>query len=204
MPYKNFRWPLPHPRSSTLLWLALLTPVVLASTGVVPVARFERERIAITVRSDSIVVDGLYIYHNPLPLPWTQGLSVPFAVSEAQMPPATVHAALVDPVTGDELRELPVRWMLGVPRLEVPLPAAGYAHVRVRFSQRATAEIATYLLTTTAPWGRPLERGEYLLYPEGVHVQASNYVLKNGAVGKSFMREKFQPDQDWTFRWRTL
>ena len=197
------RWFLPLPPSSTLLWLALLTPVMLGSSGVIPVARFERERIAITVRSNSIGVDGLYVYRNPLPLPWTQGLAVPFAQSAAQMPPAMVDAALVDPATGDELRELPVRWIFGVPRLDVPLPPGGYAHVRVRFTQMATSGIATYLLTTTAPWGRPLEHGEYLLYPDGVRIHASNYRL-NGVAGSSFTRENFQPDQDWTFRWMPL
>lgn len=180
----------------------MLAPVLLTSLGVVPVARFERERIDIRVRSDSIDVDGLYVYRNTLPLPWVQGLSVPFAESESQMPPATVEAALVDPATGGELRELPVRWILGLPRLEVPLPAGGVAHVRIRFSQRAAAEKATYLLTTTAPWGRPLERGEYVLHPEGVRIVANN-LAPAGGTETSVVRERFMPDRDWTFHWRT-
>jgi hypothetical protein len=188
------------PRPGTLLWVGLLTPVFLASAGIVPVARFERERIEITVHPRSIAVDGLYIYRNPLPLPWSQGLSVPFAVNDTQMPPATVGATMLDPATGAELRELTVRWIFGVPRLEVPLPAGGDAHVRIRFSQRATGGTATYLLTTTAPWGRPLERGDYLLHAEGVRIFASNYALE-GTTGGSFVRERFMPERDWTFRW---
>jgi hypothetical protein len=191
------------PASRKLIWVTLLTPVLLASLGIVPVARFERERIAITIRADSIEVDGLYIYRNPLPVPWTQGLSVPFVENASQRAPATVGAALVDPDTGVELRELPVLWILGVPRLEVPLPPNGYAHVRVRFSQMATAGVATYLLTTTTPWGQPLKHGEYLLHSEGVRIHASNYALNGPAVG-SFVRQEFLPVKDWTISWSPL
>lgn len=184
-----------------LACLAVLTVIFLAAAGVIPVARFERERIAITVRAHSIGVDGLYIYRNPLPLPWMQGLTVPYVENATQLPPATLEAMLVDPATGAELRELPVRWILGAPRLDVPLPAAGEAHLRVRFSQMATAGSATYLLTTTAPWGHPLERGEYRLRPDGVRIHASNYQLEDGGT---FTREHFMPAHDWTFHWSPL
>lgn len=51
--------------------------------GLVPLARFTRERIELEVRPGALVVDGRYVYENPLPLPVTQGLDVPFFTDDA-------------------------------------------------------------------------------------------------------------------------
>ncbi|MGC4117068.1 MAG: hypothetical protein QM765_21405 [Myxococcales bacterium] len=169
-----------------MIWTALV------HSGLVPAARFARERIVVRVRPCEIEVDGLYVYENPLPVPWTQGLSVPFPADRRQPRPAAVRASLVSP--GAE-RALPVLWASG-PRFDVPLPASGEATVRVRFTQRAPDRHGTYLLTTTRPWGRPLDRGEYVVIPEGVRIAHQSL-----GEGLAAVRERFFPDADWTFEW---
>jgi hypothetical protein len=153
------------------------------------------------VQPDRIEVSGLYVYANPLPLPWTRGLRIPFPVDAGQAAPAYVDVAEVDPRTGLDRDSIPVSWVLGEPRFAVHVPAHGETHVRVRFSQAAAGDRATYLLTTTQPWGRPLTHGDYVIVPRSVCITGSSYPL-DGPAGLSFAKESFMPERDWTFAWK--
>jgi hypothetical protein len=179
--------------AAALAWLALVF------AGVVPAARFARERIEITVRPGRIDVDGTYAFRNPLPFPILQGLSYPIPVDAAHPEPATIDAALLG---GEDAPERSLGWyrLAGSPHFSVPVPAGGTARVRVRYSQDSPG-VGTYLLTTTRPWGRPLDRGEYQLKPVGVRIARSSYPL-DGADGLSFARDGFMPDRDWRFEWQ--
>ena len=183
-----------------LLVALLLSMSVLICAGLIPVAHFTGERIGITVRNEAIDVDGLYSYENPWPIPVSQGLSIPFPESTTRLPPATMAVEEVDLGTGRALRELPVYWVVGKPRFAVRISAFGSIHVRVRFTQRAATGSATYLLTTTQPWGLPLQRGEYILRPLDVRITGSNYSL-DGQGHLSFVRERFMPEKEWSFTW---
>jgi hypothetical protein len=192
-----------RPRRSVALvatFLALTGVVALERLGVTSIIRFDRERIEVTVRPDRIEVSGVYVYANPLPIPWTRSMKTPFFTDEGQEAPVAVEVTELDPQTGRECGSLPVCWLLGEPRFTVRVPAHGETHVRVRFAQRVTHERATYLLTTTRPWGRPLTRGEYVVDPRSVCITESSYPL-DGADGLSFVKESFMPEKDWTLRW---
>lgn len=183
-----------------LVAAACLAALVLEGAGIVPVVRFTRERIEIRVRPEAFEVDGTYVYSNPLPIPWTRGLRVPFHVDGDQRAPATVAVTEVRADGGVDRRGIPVRWLGGEPRFTVGVPASGSTTVRVRFVQTAPYGTGTYLLTTTRPWGRPLDRADYLLRTDGVRITGSNYPL-DGPDGLSFSREEFMPERDWTFTW---
>lgn len=174
--------------------------MALLFAGVLRAVRFVRERIEVTVRPEAIDVDGLYVYRNPLPFPWTQGLRVPFPVDANHPAPATVGVLVTDPGSGADRRSIPVRWFRGQPHFAVQVPAFGETHVRVQFTQRSTTQSATYLLTTTRSWRRSLERGEYVLRPRGVEIRASNYPL-DSPEPLGFVRENFMPEKEWNFSW---
>jgi hypothetical protein len=187
-----------HP--ATLVAGGMLVPVALSLAGIIPTVRFTRERIEVTVHPDSINVDGLYVYTNPLPIALSQGLRVPFSTDTSHPAPATVEVREVDPATGKDLKAILVRWFWREPYFSIRVPAFGAKHVRVRFTQYSPTGSATYLLTTTKPWGRPLEQGEYVLRPRGVRMAASNYPL-DGQGCICFARQHFMPDRDWSFTW---
>ncbi len=170
------------------------------SAGVIPSVRFIRERIEVTVHPESIDVNGLYVYANPLPVPWLQGLRIPFPVDASHPAPATVEVSEVDPRTGKDLAPIAVLWFGGEPHFSVRVPAFGAAWVRVRFTQFTLTRSATYLLTTTKPWGRPLDRGEYFLRPRAVRISGSNYPF-NREQCFCFARQQFMPDKEWRFAW---
>lgn len=164
-----------------------------------PVARFEREQITILVRPDHIVVDGVYFYRNPYPFPIVQGLSVPF-------PEDGEHPSPVD-LQVDELSPRPhvlgLRTLWGRPRFDLALLRNETVSVHVHYYQQAPGSDARYILTTTQPWLRPLEEGEYRLVPRGVTLLQSNYPLFETAGGVAqFRQTQFMPRRDWVFSWQ--
>ncbi len=183
------------PLGAALAWLAA------TASGLVPAARFTRERIDITVRPSAVEVCGLYVYENPWPFPVTQGLAYPFPVDDSHPAPVSIQVTEADPADGSDLRVVPTFRLGGTPRYSIRIRPGGVAHVRVRYVQPAYVPSATYLLTTTQPWGRPLEHGEYVLNPMGVRILESSYPL-DGPEPHSFVRRDFMPDKDWRFSWR--
>lgn len=180
----------------TTLGLAALCAFTLAS-GLVPVARFPRERIELTLSPDLLEVDGTYVYEGRTPLPLPQGLTIPFPVDAGQTAPTFVRVEQL----GDSPAELPVRWILGSPVVVVAPSRGAPVTLRVRFSQRLSGARATYLLTTTGPWGAPLEEGRYVLRSRCVEeVRSSLGHAGDGEV----TRRGFSPDEEWTIDFRRV
>ncbi|MBI5883749.1 MAG: hypothetical protein HZB91_11670 [Elusimicrobia bacterium] len=186
--------------AATLLAAAVLAWCCLLAFGILPTVRFTRERIEVTVRPSSIEVDGLYVYENPWPVPVTQGLKYPILSDDLHPLPDSVLVTEADPATGEDIRIIPTLKLGRTPYYSVRLPAKGIRHIRVRYSQQARETRGAYLLTTTQPWRRPLERGEYLLKPVGVRVTSSSYPL-DGPEAFSFVKQSFMPDKEWEFSW---
>jgi hypothetical protein len=153
-----------------------------------PLALFTEETITIDLFRDRIRVDATYVYSNPLPLPIRQGLTIP-------LPPG--HEPIFMVLSRDG-HPLPLRHLFGAWRFELPLRGNETATVRLRYEQYAPARRATYLLTTTAPWHRPLDRGSYVIHANGLHVLESSYALTHD----TFTRRRFMPREDWEFVWR--
>ncbi len=177
-----------------LLAFALLAAVALA-LGLVPTARFPRERIELTVRPEALEVDGTYVYEGRTPLPLPQGLTIPFPIDAGQAAPSFVRVEQL----GASPAELPVRWIFGTPVFVIAPTSASPVTVRVRFSQPLSARRATYLLTTTAPWGAPLDQATYVLRGACVDGLASSL----GHDGEGVIeRRDFAPTADWTVTFR--
>lgn len=178
----------------TALGLAALCAFAL-SAGLVPIARFPRERIELTLSPELLEVDGTYVYEGRTPLPLPQGLTIPFPVDAGQTAPTFVRVEQL----GASPAELPVRWILGRPVVVVAPTSRAPVTLRVRFSQPLSSVRATYLLTTTGPWGAPLDEGRYVLRSRCLEeVRSSLGHLGDGAV----TRRAFSPDEDWIIDFR--
>lgn len=172
-------------------WFAGLLAVlgVLAFSGLLPLARFTAETISIEIDGDRIRVDGTYVYENPLPFPIRQGMAVPLPSG-------------YEPIGIGLWRDgkpLPLRRIMNTHRFELPLRAFETAQVHLQYEQYAPAHYATYLLTTTAPWHRPIDRGAYMIRTHGRRLLRSSYLL---SADNMFERRRFMPDMDWTFAWQ--
>jgi hypothetical protein len=184
-------------RASTLLAVLLLPLAYLLSSS--PIARFEREQITILVHPDHIVVDGIYFYRNPYPFPIVQGMSVPLPADEQHPIPVDLQVAELSP----RPQVLRLRTVWGRPRFDLALLRGETVTLHVHYYQQAPGFNARYILTTTQPWFRPLQEGEYRLIAHGVTLLQSNYPLSEitGGVAQ-FRQTRFMPQQDWVFSWK--
>jgi hypothetical protein len=189
-----------RPRGTAGPWLAALALIAVVPflAGFVPIVRFVRERIDITLAPDEIRVTGRYVYRNPWPLPVTQGLTVPLPVDADHPVPTELIVTRLTPAP----EALPIRILLGQVAFELRCGPQEEIQVAVSYRQHAPTREGRYLLTTTGPWRRPLEHAVYALHGEGVRLTASNYELSRGAGGEwEFERTRFMPVMDWRFSW---
>jgi hypothetical protein len=164
-----------------------------------PVARFEREQITISVHPDYILVDGVYFYRNPFPFPIVQGLSIPFPTDDTHPAPVDLQVEELSP----RAHMLSVRYLWGRPRFNLALLQNETVCLHVHYYQQAPTSDARYILTTTRPWLRPLQVGEYVLIPRGIRLLQSNHPLASTVGGAAqFRKQQFMPHQDWTFSWK--
>ena len=167
--------------------------------GIYPVVHFTEEQIDIRVCPDEVIVDGYYVYQNPFPFPVSQGFIIPFPVDDRHLGPSFLQVRQLQP----EEKDIGPWYMLGVNRFSLTFKANGTCRVHVRYRQKVIGESASYILVTTKPWRRPLQRTVYRMFPEGVEISASNYGLSRQARDfLEFRRENFMPDEDWSFSWK--
>lgn len=182
-------------------WLAVLALLTLLPflAGLVPIVRFERERIDVALYPTEVQVVGWYVYRNPWPVSVSQGLAVPLPVDAGHPMPTELIVARGGPGASP----LPVRSFLGRHTFEVRFQPGEELEVMVRYRQFAPRADARYLLTTTQPWRRPLEHGRYTLTLHDTELLTSNYALhRETATLYTFERTRFLPEADWRFAWR--
>jgi hypothetical protein len=187
-------------RFPLLSWSAILALLGFAYLlGWSPVARFEQERITILVHPDHVIVDGIYFYRNPFPFAIVQGLSIPLPADDTHPIPVDLEVEEVSP----RPHLVGLRYILGRPRFDLPIQRNETVCLHVHYYQQTPTSDARYILTTTQPWLRPLQTGEYRLILQGVTLLQSNYPLANGAGGVAqFQEAQFMPRQDWLFSWK--
>ena len=167
--------------------------------GILPIVRFTEEQIDIRVYPDHVLMQGVYVYQNPFPFPVVQGLSVPFPVDKDHPTPVQLEARQLVP----KPKHLETRYILGRHRFNLVFNAYEEIHIAVEYRQQAPERNARYLLTTTAPWKHPLQKGMYRLFPQDVNIIRSNYTLEAGDHENFiFQRQNFMPQDDWYFSWK--
>lgn len=179
----------------SLLFIAAILPYAL---GLVPIVHFTSERIDVRVHPEEIFVDGDYFYKNPFPFPVVQGFTIPFPVDKDHPEPMEVHVERLTPAK----EEIDLRRLFGKTAFDLYFAANEAVTIRVSYRQMARGANATYILTTTKRWGKPLESGVYTLCPHGTVIESSNYPIDLRAKAPSFQKAGFMPDKDWQFTWR--
>ncbi|MBI3601106.1 MAG: hypothetical protein HY097_10780 [Nitrospinae bacterium] len=179
----------------TLIFIAAATPFAF---GIIPTVNFRSERIDVQVYPEEILVEGYYFYKNPFPFPVVQGFYIPFPIDRDHPEPFDLNVERLMP--GKEMFRL--RHIFGKTGFEVYFHANEEAEIRVSYRQKAVTMDATYILTTTKPWGKPLEKAVYILYPHGTIIASSNYPFNLPGDTPGFHKTGFMPDKDWQFTWR--
>jgi len=200
-------WRRSSPFNSDICLAALLTgAAVYFFSGYFTTVRFDRERIEVQADRGRIYVRGLYHYSNTSRLPAVLTLRVPFPVDSDHPQPDwfTLCKSGEDGRAGEEIvpvvRGKDVSFRLTFRPYETKW-------ILLEYSQPSHVPRGRYLLTTTRPWRRPIERADYVLrLPREFSLLSSNYPVRSEpAAGAwqafTFSKTDFFPGQDWEFAW---
>ena len=195
-----------HHQRELLLSLLLLLGALHFGLNVFSTIRFDREKIEIWAFDGQIQVTGLYHYVNRSLFPSSFSFGVPFPVDPEHAWPAAVQISEVDS-SGAFLREVESRRLHGETVFRLWFWPSRERWIRLDYTQGTSVPHARYILLTTRKWGRPLERGEYILHlGETLQLDSSNYPLTSISAHSPesyfFSRADFLPSNDWEFRWR--
>ena len=171
--------------------------------GLSPV-RFYREHVTVSVSRGLVRVSALYYFRNESGRAVRQGIRYPFPIDRFHGYPETV--AVWD-ASGDTLD--PVEFTPGDAWVHWDMTLDGGAEkiVRVDYAQPLAEKRATYIVTTTREWKRPIEVAEFefrvpasfdsvrlSFEPDGQRVLGDTNVY--------YMRsESFMPDTNLTIAW---
>lgn len=204
--------PLQYVRGALVRWAEPLLAGVLAAgvicffSGRFTTVRFDRERIEVQVAPGSIQVKGLYHYANASWLPAALTLRVPFPIDSDHPQPDwfALYESSEDGRAGAEIPPV-VRGSNVSFRLIFRPREAKW--IRLDYIQPRRVDRGRYLLTTTKPWRRPMERADYILrLPRDCVLISSNYAVSpappsGDGQAFTFSRTNFFPNQDWEFAW---
>jgi hypothetical protein len=169
--------------------------------GLCPTVRFPKEQIDIEVYPDHIWVKGTYVYRNPFPFPVIQGFSIPLPIDSSHPSPVMLSAGQLSPIK----KRIPLRFLFGKHRFSLTFSPKEEIILIVRYRQHSPDRNASYILTTTKSWKRPLNVGIYRLIPEGVKIMSSNYPLQSKKSNIFlFQRNTFMPQTEWHFSWEVI
>jgi len=168
--------------------------------------RFDREKIEIWAFEGQVQVTGLYHYVNRSVFPASFSLGVPFPTDTEHPWPAEFHVSEVDG-KGAFLKDIETRHYHGETVFRLWFWPSGERWIRLDYIQGARIPEGRYILLSTRKWGKPLQRGEYILHlADGLELTSSNYPLTPDAGRHSgsyfFSRIDFLPTKDWEFHWR--
>lgn len=166
--------------------------------------RFVREYVTVELSPDRIHVSGLYHFRNDSADSVEQGIEYPFPIDRSHPYPASVR---VYDETGDEPRPMgflhgrsSVRWLMHFGPREERL-------VRVHYWQDIFEPSATYIVSSTQKWERPIELAEFeFRVPAGLGETRMSFTPDRSDVSGDTLvyymrREDFLPDEDFVVTW---
>jgi hypothetical protein len=193
--HRTPRWT--GPTFMPVIILCLGAVLLLPCLGFAPVAVFPEELIDLSVHEKDIEVRATYVYKNPWPFPIEQGFCVPLPVDSKHPMP--------EPVTLTQVKTaepVPIRNWFGRRTFELTFGPQETVPVQLYYKQDAPNRTATYILTSTRAWMRPLRQAVYKLHCDESLSIASNYPMECcGKTNWSWRRTNFMPDRDWQVSW---
>ncbi|HTW92466.1 MAG TPA: hypothetical protein VMH22_12255 [bacterium] len=158
---------------------------------------FAREEIAMDVRPGTLEVRGMYHFTSSSKDPLVASVFYPFPLDPTHLYPDSVEIRQHGFQRQDSGVSFKMRFQPGV-------EDSFFAY----YQQPLKANSATYIVTTTRKWKRPIDRARFhITVPEnltGVTLtyKADSTVMSGGTVSYFFTRKQFYPDKDVTVKWK--
>jgi hypothetical protein len=161
---------------------------------------FYMEDLNFYLDTNYFVVDGYYYFSNNGSTRAEQLIFYPF--------PNGNDLGSIDSITVyDNIaqKELPFNVLdrnTGISFL-LSIEGLGFRKIRIKYRQRIKKKFATYILTTTEKWGKPLETANYTLFvPDYIRIdsisyEANNMIQGNGKKIYSWNKKDFMPAENF-------
>jgi hypothetical protein len=177
-----------------------------APKPVSPVDFFKVE-ITLSVNDSFASVKGIYYFRNNSNHEGRFPIIFPFYVDSVSLFPDTILAYIVNKNDTTNLRFGNERMQNAI-MIEIPLSPSDTTIWHLDYRQRILESRATYILTSTGAWGKPLEEGTYKFEVppsfKGVRVwpEADSTITESNGTEYLAHRTIFMPKQDMTIEWK--
>jgi len=199
-----------------VLWVVLASVSCRRAEPQSPV-HFAREEIAMDVRSGTLEVRGVYHFTCSAKEPLVASLFYPFPLDSTHLYPDSIEVRMPNdaaPLTlalsqreREGVRVSFVRQDSGVSfrmRFQPNAEDSFFAYYR----QPLKVNSATYIVTTTRKWKRPIDLAQFRvtvpadLKDVSLTFKPDSVVTSDSTVSYFFTRKKFFPDKDVTVTWK--
>jgi hypothetical protein len=169
---------------------------------------FFKEEITFTVKDSASSVSGIYYFRNNTERGGKMPIMFPFYVDSASVFPDTIIAYTLNSKDTTWLDVQNAQGQNAV-TVEIPMTPHGITVWHLDYAQDILKAKATYILTSTSAWGKPLEDATYrFIVPASYDsVQAwpepdSTIILKDHRELLAH-RTNFMPKQNMTIEWKS-
>jgi len=162
---------------------------------------FESEDISINIFSDSVNVDGSYIFINPESKDRIVKIIYPFYIDDSIGQPNNISVIYEGNIIDYEWEE-----MKGI-IFKIKIPAYGRRELNVSFTQQCKENRFVYILTTTKKWGKSLISAKYSIHTDNsisditVPYEFSRIPTDNAGSLYTMSVNNFMPDKDLIIMW---
>ncbi len=169
---------------------------------------FFKEEVALTVGDSSSAVSGIYYFRNNTNNVSRVTIMFPFFVDSQNPYPDTIAAYVAN---GADTTRIDVKSQKDqdAVSLRIPLTPQGVTIWHLDYRQKILGTKATYILISTAAWGKPLEDATYrFIVPSSfadVHTwPEADSIFDNGQTREYLAhRTNFMPGQNMEVKWES-
>jgi hypothetical protein len=169
---------------------------------------FFKEEITVTIDDSSSSVFGIYYFRNNTERGGKMPIMFPFYVDSASLFPETVFAYTVN---GNDTTALDVQDARGqnAVMIEIPMKPNGITIWHLDYSQKILGPKATYILTSTGAWGKPLEDATYRFIIPNDYDSTQTWPEPDSTIIHDSHREllahrtNFMPKQNMMIEWKS-
>jgi hypothetical protein len=172
-----------------------------------PQVEFFKEEITLSVDDSLARVEGIYYFRNSSNKQTSMPVLFPFYVDSLSAYPHRIEAYVLENGKKTALTFKENRQMKSI-TLMVPIKANSTAAWYLEYEQKLKAKKATYIITSTAMWNKPLEEAAYYFkVPERYRnvvtfPEADTIYNREGFRIYKSQKYDFMPEQDMKITWQ--
>ena len=172
-----------------------------------PIVEFFKEKITLSVTDSLARVECIFYFRNNTKKDFNLPIIFPFYVDSLSLYPDFIEAYIIDKDKKQVLYYTSRLKINGI-SLHIPLKAGRVTIWYLDYEQKIKAKHATYIITTTAAWNKPLEEATYYFVVPESYTDAATWPEADTVYPDDSLRiykcykKDFMPEQDMEIFWK--